>query len=68
MKPFKSLLITYQLKNAKDKACKIKLFLLADYIGKCYQELEAGKGRRISPYFVPRILPNLSAGHIRKVP
>jgi len=35
-----------------------------DYIGKCYQELESGRGKRISPYFVPRILPNLSAGHI----
>jgi len=35
-----------------------------EYIGGCHLELEAGKGRRISPYFVPRILPNLSAGHI----
>jgi len=34
-----------------------------DYIGESYMSLVTGK-RKISPYFVPRILPNLSPGHI----
>ena len=34
-----------------------------DYIGESYMSLMTG-GRKVSPYFVPRILPNLSAGHI----
>ena len=33
-----------------------------EYIGDCVRAMEAGK--RLSPYFVPRILPNLAAGHI----
>ena len=33
-----------------------------EYIGDCFRAMEAGK--RLSPYFVPRILPNLAAGHI----
>ena len=35
-----------------------------EYIGESYLALQQGKGRRLSPYFVPRILPNLAAGHI----
>ena len=34
-----------------------------DYIGESYIAVKNG-GRKVSPYFVPRILPNLSAGHI----
>ena len=34
-----------------------------DYIGESYMAMVNG-GRKVSPYFVPRILPNLSAGHI----
>lgn len=34
-----------------------------EYIGESYMSLMTG-GRKVSPYFVPRILPNLSAGHI----
>ena len=34
-----------------------------DYIGESYVAVTSG-GRKVSPYFVPRILPNLSAGHI----
>eukprot|EP00092_Neocalanus_flemingeri_P037415 GFUD01040741.1.p1 GENE.GFUD01040741.1~~GFUD01040741.1.p1 ORF type:complete len:440 (+),score=86.03 GFUD01040741.1:39-1358(+) len=34
-----------------------------DYIGESYMNLVTGK-RKISPYFVPRILPNLAPGHI----
>jgi len=34
-----------------------------DYIGESYMSLVTGK-RKISPYFVPRILPNLAPGHI----
>ena len=34
-----------------------------DYIGQSYMALETGK-RKISPYFIPRILPNLCPGHI----
>lgn len=34
-----------------------------DYIGKSYMALETGK-RKISPYFIPRILPNLCPGYI----
>ena len=33
-----------------------------EYIGDWVRAMEAGK--RLSPYFVPRILPNLAAGHI----
>ena len=33
-----------------------------EYIGDCVRAMEAGK--RLSPYFVPRILPNLASGHI----
>ena len=38
---------------------------MAGYIGRSYQELMAGRGKRVSPYFVPRILPNLAPGYIR---
>jgi len=34
-----------------------------DYIGQSFAALESGK-RKISPYFIPRILPNLCPGHI----
>ena len=34
-----------------------------EYIGESYLAVKQG-GRKISPYFVPRILPNLAAGHI----
>ena len=34
-----------------------------DYIGDSYMAMVTG-GRKVSPYFVPWILPNLSAGHI----
>jgi len=34
-----------------------------DYIGESYMSLVTGK-RKISPYFVPRILTNLAPGHI----
>merc|ERR1740131_142925 len=35
-----------------------------DYIGGCHEEVCGGRHKKISPYFVPRILPNLSAGYI----
>ena len=34
-----------------------------DYIGESYMAMVGG-GRKVSPYFVPRILPNLVSGHI----
>ena len=34
-----------------------------EYIGESYLAVKQG-GRKVSPYFVPRILPNLAAGHI----
>ena len=34
-----------------------------EYIGESYLAVKEG-GRKVSPYFVPRILPNLAAGHI----
>ena len=34
-----------------------------EYIGEAHQALAAG-GRKLSPHFIPRILPNLAAGHI----
>ena len=35
-----------------------------EYIGESYMSVKTGVGRKVSPYFVPRILPNLVAGHI----
>jgi len=35
-----------------------------DYIGGCHEEVVGGRHKKVSPYFVPRILPNLSAGYI----
>jgi len=34
-----------------------------EYIGESYNSVISGK-RKLSPYFIPRILPNLSSGHI----
>ena len=45
--------------------CLINYSCVAGYIGRSYQELMAGRGKRVSPYFVPRILPNLAPGYIR---
>ena len=35
-----------------------------DYIASSHNFVTAGKGKKISPYFVPRILCNMAAGHI----
>ena len=35
-----------------------------DYIGQCAEALSRGSVKKISPFFVPRILPNLAPGHI----
>jgi len=35
-----------------------------EYIGNCALDMAKGSVKKISPYFVPRILPNLSPGHI----
>ena len=35
-----------------------------DYIGACHALSQQGQSKKMGPYFVPRILPNLSAGHV----
>ncbi len=35
-----------------------------DYAASCHAQVSSGKASRVGPYFVPRLLPNLSAGHI----
>ena len=35
-----------------------------DYIAQCHKLVSEGEAKKIGPYFVPRILPNLAPGHI----
>jgi len=35
-----------------------------DYAAKCRELINAGRGKRVGPYFVPRLLPNLAAGYV----
>ncbi len=35
-----------------------------DYVAECHKLVEDGQIRKLSPYFVPRILPNLPSGHV----
>ena len=35
-----------------------------DYAAACHAQVSGGRSGRVGPYFVPRLLPNLSAGHI----
>ncbi len=35
-----------------------------DYIARCHELVMSGSSKKMGPYFVPRVLPNLVAGHI----